>query len=175
MPKTKFKQIENLHRVQRTTLALVLFLFLSLVSKAQNVPADFVEKAEAIIQLQPKTYESLDEHLDADKSDTLLLRYFAQLSKENNYPEGQAYALNQLGSKYRNISQYKKAADLHEQALAASEEANNTELRVLSLNMLGVVYRRTDAIKTALDYNQKALELAETVENPSNHIKRKKG
>ncbi|KAB5491006.1 tetratricopeptide repeat protein [Flagellimonas hadalis] len=172
MPKTKFKQIENLHRVQRTTLALVLFLFLSLVSKAQNVPADFVEKAEAIIQLQPKTYESLDEHLDADKSDTLLLRYFAQLSKENNYPEGQAYALNQLGSKYRNISQYKKAADLHEQALAASEEANNTELRVLSLNMLGVVYRRTDAIKTALDYNQKALELAETVENPSNHIKR---
>ncbi|NAY91486.1 tetratricopeptide repeat protein [Muricauda sp. JGD-17] len=122
--------------------------------------------------MAPKTYLSLDTDLKSEKRDTTLLRYFANKAKEANYLEGQAYALNQIGTKYRNISQFKKAADLHTEALQLSEKANSTELKVLSLNMLGVVYRRTDAIKTALDYNQKALELAEQVENPSHHIRR---
>ncbi|PWL40508.1 sensor histidine kinase [Flagellimonas aquimarina] len=122
--------------------------------------------------MKPKTYLTLDTELKSEKRDTTLLRYFANLCQTENYLEGQAYALNQMGSKYRNISQFKNAADLHQQALEISEKANNIELEVLSLNMLGVVYRRTDAIKTALDYNQKALELAEQVENPSHHIKR---
>ncbi len=122
--------------------------------------------------MAPKTYLSLDSRLKAEKGDTTLMRYFANRAKENNYLEGEAYALNQIGRRYRNISQFKRAADIHNQALQLSEQANNTELRVLSLNMLGVVYQRTDAIKTALDYNQQALELAEQVENPSHHIKR---
>ncbi|WP_437395900.1 tetratricopeptide repeat-containing sensor histidine kinase [Flagellimonas lutimaris] len=172
MPIVKFQQIENLHRVQRTTL-LFLLLFSVLSSlPAQEIPEEFQEKAETLVQLQPKTFESLDKDLYSEKRDTTFLRYFANLSEEYDYLEGKAYALNQLGMKYRNISQYEKATNLHEEALAASEEANNTELRVFSLNMLGVVYRRTDAIKTALDYNQKALQLAEQVENPSHHIKR---
>ncbi|MCK0161056.1 tetratricopeptide repeat protein [Allomuricauda sp. F6463D] len=158
--------------MQRTILFFLLLLFGFQVLPAQEVPEDFIEKAKALVQLQPKTYESLDKELSSDKRDTTLLRYFTNLSKEKNYPEGQAYALNQLGMKYRNISQYEKAAKLHEQALAISEKANNIDFRVLSLNMLGVVHRRTDAIKTALDYNQRALELAEQIENPSNHIKR---
>ena len=131
-----------------------------------------MEKAKALVQLRPKTYGSLDRELHVEKQDTILLRYFADLSRKNGYLEGQSYALNQLGSKYRNISQFQKSVDLHQHALTLSEEANNTELRVLSLNMLGVVYRRTDAIKTSLDYNQRALELAESVENASIHIKR---
>lgn len=172
MPKIKSKQIEDLHRVQRTALTFLFFMFTFLYLSAQQIPESFKEKAEALVQLKPKTYGSLDEELDEEKRDTTLLRYFANLCAENNYLEGQVYALNQIGTKYRNISQFKKAADLHEQALELAEQANNTELRVFSLNMLGVVYRRTDAIKTALDYNQRALELAEQVENPSNHIKR---
>ncbi|MEC7769533.1 MAG: tetratricopeptide repeat protein [Bacteroidota bacterium] len=152
-------------------LALLLF-FLSGSLRAQDIPKEFQEKVERLVQLRPKTYESLDKELYPEKRDTTLLRYFANLSRDSNYLEGEAYALNHLGMNYRNISQYEKAVELHGQALAASQEANNTEFRVLSLNMLGVVYRRTDAIKTALDYNQKALELAEQVENPSNHIKR---
>ncbi len=172
MPIEKFKQTRSLHRVQRTTLFFLLLFFVSKTLPAQEIPNDFIEKAETLVQLQPKSYQSLDQELYSEKRDTVLLRYFTNLSKENNYPEGQAYALNQLGMKYRNISQYEKAANLHEQALAVSEETNNIDFRVLSLNMLGVVYRRTDAIKTALDYNQRALELAEQVENPSNHIKR---
>ncbi len=172
MPIAKFQQIESLHRMRTfTLLALLLFsLFGSL--KAQDIPEEFREKVETLVQLRPKTYESLDKELYPVKRDTTLLRYFANISEKNEYLEGQAYALNHLGMRYRNISQYENAVALHEQALTASQEANNTEFRVLSLNMLGVVYRRTDAIKTALDYNQKALELAEQVENPSNHIKR---
>lgn len=172
MPIVKLQYSENPYRPQSTTLlVLLLFSFFGSLT-AQEIPKEFKDKAETLVQLQPKTYEALDKELNSEKRDTSLLRYFANLSKEYNYLVGRAYALNQLGMKYRNISQYEKAVALHEQALVASEEANNIDFRVLSLNMLGVVYRRTDAIKTALDYNQKALELAEQVEDPSNHIKR---
>ncbi len=172
MPNTTTKQIENLHRSLSSHLVLFCFFFLSIIGFGQNIPEEFKEKAETLVQLQPKTYEALDQELSKEKRDTTLLRFFADLAKEYDYWEGQAYALNQLGTVYRNTSQYQKAVDLHQDALAAAEKANNTELRVLSLNMLGVVYRRTDAIKTALDYNQRALELAESVDNPSVHIKR---
>jgi len=172
VPIIKFQQIDNLHQLRRSTslFFLLLLFFGSLI--AQEVPEKFREKVETLIKLQPKTYEALDKELYSEKRDTSLLRYFISFSKANGYLEGQAYALNQLGMKYRNISHYEKAATLHKQALSASEEANNIDFKILSLNMLGVVYRRTDAIKTALDYNQKALELAESIENPSNHIKR---
>ncbi len=172
MPNTTTKQIENLHRSLSSRLVLFCFFFLPIIGFGQNIPEEFKDKAETLVQLQPKTYEALDEELSKEKRDTTLLRFFADLAKEYDYWEGQAFALNQLGTVYRNTSQYQKAVDLHLDALAAAEKANNTELRVLSLNMLGVVYRRTDAIKTALDYNQRALELAESVDNPSVHIKR---
>ncbi len=164
--------IKNLGPPRRGILCLLTFLWIVVQVSAQEIPDDFKEKAARLVELMPKTYLSLDTELKQEKQDTTLLRYFANLAKENNYLEGEAYALDQIGTKYRNISQFKKAADLHEKALELSEKANNTELKVLSLNMLGVVYNRTDAIKTALDYNQKALEIAEEVENPSHHIKR---
>ena len=172
MPIVKFQQIDNLHQLRRSTSLFFLLLLFFGPLIAQEVPEKFREKVETLIKLQPKTYEALDKELYSEKRDTSLLRYFISFSKANGYLEGQAYALNQLGMKYRNISHYEKAATLHKQALSASEEANNIDFKILSLNMLGVVYRRTDAIKTALDYNQKALELAESIENPSNHIKR---
>ncbi len=172
MPIVKFQQIDNLHQLRRSTSLFFLLLLFFGPLIAQEVPEKFREKVETLIKLQPKTYEALDKELYSEKKDTSLLRYFISFSKANGYLEGQAYALNQLGMKYRNISHYEKAATLHKQALSASEEANNIDFKILSLNMLGVVYRRTDAIKTALDYNQKALELAESIENPSNHIKR---
>ncbi|WP_231562606.1 tetratricopeptide repeat protein [Muricauda sp. MAR_2010_75] len=168
----EIKHIKNLGPLRKAILCPLLVLLGFHMARAQEIPDDFKEKAERLVELMPKTYLSLDTELKEEKQDTTLLRYFANLARENNYLEGEAYALDQLGTKYRNISQFKKAADLHEQALELSEKANNTELKVLSLNMLGVVYRRTDAIKTALDYNQKALEIAEEVENPSHHIKR---
>ncbi|WP_298866761.1 tetratricopeptide repeat protein [uncultured Allomuricauda sp.] len=160
---------ENLRSQKKTTL---LFFLAFYTVTAQEIPDSFKEKAEKLVSMRPKTYLTLDTELQIEKRDTTLLRYFANLCKEEKYLEGESYALDQIGAKYRNISQFKKAADLHQEALRIAEEANNTELKVRALNMLGVVYRRTDAIKTALDYNQKALELAEDVVNPSHHIKR---
>lgn len=172
MPIETTKYFEFLLRVLPSGLLLLFLALGGPALYAQRIPQGFKEKANVLVKMKPKTYGSLDRELQEAKQDTSLLRYFAKLSGEHDYLEGQAFALNQLGSKYRNISQFQKSAELHQEALTLSEEANNTELRVLSLNMLGVVYRRTDAIKTALDYNQRALELAEQVENPSVHIKR---
>ena len=100
------------------------------------------------------------------------MSYFIEESGKRNYLDGQAYAFNQLGTKYRNTSQYQKSISMHQKGLDAATKAENIEFRIFSLNMLGVVYRRMDAIKTALDYSQEALELAETIENPSEGIKR---
>lgn len=172
MLKIELKHIKNLGPLRKAILCPLLLWFGVYMAPAQEIPDDFKEKAARLVELMPKTYLSLNTELKEENQDTTLLRYFANLSRENNYLEGEAYAFNQIAREYRNISQFKKAADLHEKALELAEKANNTELKVLSLNMLGVVYRRTDAIKTALDYNQKALEIAEAVENPSHHIKR---
>ncbi|WP_255307377.1 tetratricopeptide repeat protein [Allomuricauda sp. CP2A] len=172
MLKIEFTHIKNLGPLRKAILCPLLLWFGVYMAPAQEIPDDFKEKAARLVELMPRTYLSLNTELKEENQDTTLLRYFANLSRENNYLEGEAYAFNQIAREYRNISQFKKAADLHEKALELAEKANNTELKVLSLNMLGVVYRRTDAIKTALDYNQKALEIAEAVENPSHHIKR---
>ncbi len=153
-------------------LFLFFFCFGMLSISSQEIPSSFKELTINVITLQKKTYKDIDEHLNAYRKDSLLMRYFANECVKKEYLFGEAYAFNQLGRKYRNISEFAKAAELHRQALLASEEAKSLEFKVYSLNMLGVVYRRTDAIKTALDYNQEALELAETVENPSDGIKR---
>lgn len=154
-------------------LILLQVLFWSVsYAFAQNVPQDFREKVEKLTLAKPKTFLTLNSELERFRLDTTLMRYFSNRCQEVNYMEGLAYALNQLGGRYRNMSQFQKALDLHQEALEISEKVNNTEFKVLSLNMLGVVNRRTDAIKTGLDYHQKALEMAEAVENPSHHIKR---
>ncbi|GLU43068.1 tetratricopeptide repeat protein [Allomuricauda sp. NBRC 101325] len=171
MPIVKFKQVENLHRVPRTTLVFLL-LFIYQLLPAQEIPEDFKEIAETLVELRSPSYEALDKDLDAFKNDTTLIRYFDKIADRSHYLEGRAYALNLLGRSYRNISQYEKSVALHQEALSISEEAKSLDFKILSLNMLGVAYRRMDAIKTALDYHQQALELAEDVEKPSHHIKR---
>ncbi len=168
------RPIKSLEQVpiQKATL-LCFFVFLMVWSTpAQEIPQAFKEKTKRLVEMRPRTYMVLNTELKSETGDTTLLRYFANLCKKAGYLEGQSYALDQIGAKYRNVSKFQKALDLHQEALQLAEESNNIELRVRCLNMLGVVYRRTDAIKTALDYNQKALELAEEVESPSYHIKR---
>ena len=151
---------------------LQFFLWPIFHAHSQSIPEDFKDQTEVLTKTKPKTYLKLETELKKVRWDTTLMRYFTNQSRQENYLEGIAFGLNQIGTRYRNTSQYKKAADLHQEALEISEKINNVEFQVLSLNMLGVVYRRTDAIKTGLDYHQKALELAEDVENPSHHIKR---
>ncbi|WP_241240775.1 tetratricopeptide repeat protein [Maribacter sp. MJ134] len=114
----------------------------------------------------------MDKVLRPFRKDTLLMRYFNTKARQNNYLDGQAYALNQIGRTYRSISEFSKALISFQEALEVSRKSENIEFQVYSLNMISVVFRRTDAIKSALDYSQEALELAETVKNPSVGLKR---
>ncbi len=149
-----------------------LALFGAMPLMAQEVPAEFIKITDSLISEAPKTYTQLNAVLDGHKRDTVLMRYFLKTAADSQYLEGQAFALDQLGTVYRNLSQYAKALALHQEALEKAKQANNIELMASSYNMIGVVYRRTSSIRAAMDYNQKALELAETVQNPSIGIKR---
>lgn len=142
------------------------------IGMAQNIPDDFIRVTDSLIESRAKTYAELDALLRPSRKDTILMRYFAEEAGKEKYYSGQAYALNQLGRRYRDLSQFTKAINMHQGALDAAIAGENLEFKVYSLNMLGVIYRRKDAINTALDYNQEALELAETVEEPSEGLKR---
>ena len=149
---------------------IILFLYIPL--RAQDIPDDFRANVDSLLTTRPVTYRGIDGLLRPNRRDTVLMGYFIEQAIAANYPDGLTYAYNQLGTKFRNISQYDRAIELHQKALEYAVEANNIEFRIFSLNMLGVVYRRKEAIKTALDYCQEALELAETIESPSLGIKR---
>ncbi len=156
---------------ERRYLIIVLF-FIFFQGFSQVVPVSFKKTIDSLIKAAPKTYSEIDAVLRSKRKDTLFMRYFTNAAIDQNYLDGQAYAFNQLGRKYRNTTQFSKALVLHQRALEVADEANNLEFKVFALNMLSVVYRRIDAIKSALDYNQEALELAETVKNPNNGLKR---
>ena len=151
---------------------LIVLLLTSSPGHSQTVPANFIEITDSLIDAGPKTYKELDEALRPFRRDTLLMKYFVLQAAQNDYMDGMAYAYNQLGTRFRNISNFPRAISYHEQALEAALDADNLEFRIFSLNMLGVVYRRNDAVKTALDHNQEALELAESIKDPSDGIKR---
>ncbi|WP_245806749.1 tetratricopeptide repeat protein [Arenibacter amylolyticus] len=143
-----------------------------LTSFSQEVPESFKKRSDSLIQAAPTTYQQLDKVLRPYRTDTIYMRYFSKAAAHKQYYDGEAYALNQLGRKYREIALFPKAIALHTQALQAAVKADNLEFRVYSLNMLGVIYRKSDAIKIALDYHQEALDLAYTAQNPSMGIKR---
>ena len=152
--------------------SFLFFLLYVHIGNTQDIPDSFKNTSDSLIYAGPKTYAELDAVLRSSRKDTTLMRYFALEATKRKFYSGQAYALNQLGRRYRDISQFSKAINLHQAALDAATVSNNLEFKVYSLNMLSVIYRRRDAIKSALDYNQEALELAETVKNPSEGLKR---
>ncbi len=152
-------------------LYLLAFLLFQ-TGNSQFIPATFKKTVDSLIAAAPKTYAELDGVLRPHREDTTLMKFFIREAIKKNYMDGPAYAYNRLGTKYRDISEFQRAIELHQQGLNAADEADNIEFKILNLNMVGVVYRRMNAIKTALDYNQEALELAETIQNPSVGIKR---
>lgn len=159
----------NLHK--NATL-LILTLFLATISFSQTTDSIFVEEANALLEVKPTEYFKINESLKEYTKDSLQLQYLAKLYKENNYLQGESYVLNAIGIYCRNTSQYDKALEYHNKALAKAKEADDKELSVKALNMLGVVYRRTDDIRTALDYHQEALALAETIEERTVSVKK---
>jgi tetratricopeptide (TPR) repeat protein len=163
----KFKVTRN----QRRILALAYMLFTATLA-AQTVPENFKQLTDSLIIKAPSSFTAIHKAMRAHRTDSLYMRFFRQRSKENGYMAGESYALSELGRTYRNISNYSKAIELHQEALAIAKKADNLEFKISSLNYLGVVYRRTSSVRTAMDFNQQALELAEAVKNPSEGIKR---
>ncbi len=155
----------------KSVLNLMAGLFLLSLS-AQDVDSAFRKTVDSLIEAAPSTYKEINDVLYPYRRDTVLMPYFIARAEDEGYLDGVSYGANQMGTKYRNISDYNRAVLYHQKALEAANEADNIEFRIFSLNMLGVVYRRQDAIKTALDFNQEALKLAESIENPSEGIKR---
>lgn len=154
-----------------TILVLIPILFTS-PAIAQTIPETFVKLTDSLIKVAPNSFTEIHKAMRRHRTDTVHMRFFSQKSKEKGYMAGESYALSELGRTYRNISNYSKAIQLHQEALAIANKANNLELKISSLNYLGVVYRRTSSVRTAMDFNQQALELAEAVKNPSEGIKR---
>ncbi|WP_291962525.1 tetratricopeptide repeat protein [Maribacter sp.] len=147
-------------------------LVLTNLVHSQDIPLSLQRSTDSLLKATPKTCQEIDRLLGTFSNDTTALRYIEQKSLLSKYYLGQAYALNNLGSIYRDQSLYVKSLDLYQQALKASVEADNIEFRVYCLNMISTVHRRTDAFKSALDYSQDALELAETVANPNLGLKK---
>ena len=154
---------------------LYFFLVFSFIFEcvyAQKKRPSLEKRIDSILELRPTTYKEINDIVRPFRKDTTQLRYIIKRFDEANYLDGKTYALNILGTSYRNFSEFQKAIKIHKEALKAAEEAESIEFRVFSLNMLGVDYRKVDANRTALDYNQEALALAETVENPGLGLRR---
>lgn len=152
--------------------SFIFIFFISISGLSQAIPDVFKNSVHGIIKSAPETYAEIDAVFKVNRNDTILMSYLANEAMKTNYSAGQAYALNQLGRKYRHTSQHTKAIALHQRALEIAEDSKNIEFRVYALNMLGVVYRGSDAIQAALDYYQKALERAETIKEPGTGLKR---
>lgn len=157
-------------KIFRITATLVLLCASKTVAQdISQIPfKDIIDNA---ITLKPSRFEAIDSIFFKYKNDSIKMKHFSMLSKNSNYLEGQSYALNALGTIYRNISLYSRAIESHKQAELLAEKVNNPELLMLSLNMQGVVYRRMDFIRSALDYHEKALRLANSQEYQSNYFK----
>ena len=120
---------------------LLLMLVIFANGYSQFVPATFKRTIDSLIDKSPKTYIEIDSKIKSFRRDTLLMDYFAETAAQKGYLDGQAYALIQLGTYFRNVSQYNRALALHQRALDVATESDNLEFKVSSLNQLGVDYR----------------------------------
>lgn len=167
---TKIRQLRLYSTMKNFLFSAAFLVFFH--ANSQSIPESFKKTTDSLISAAPQTYQEINAALKPNRRDTLLMRYFSETTASAGYFDGQTYALNQLGRKQRDISQFSKALELHQKALDAARKAKNKEFEIYSLNMISVIFRKTDAIKSSLDYSQKAIELAETIQNPSTGIKR---
>jgi len=151
---------------------ILLFSFFNGTIYGQKEKFTVDSQIDSILKTRPETYKEINDIIRYYKRDTAKLKYIVEKFGDANYLVGKTYALNILGIRYRNYSNYNKAIETHQKALEVAKQAESIEFRVFSLNMLGVDYRKTEANRTALDYNQEALALAETVKNPGLGLRR---
>lgn len=115
-----------------------------------------------LVAKQDTSFEEVRNKLYPVHKDTVVIKKMIETFLAAGYEEGASYAYDMLGIAYRNKSNYKKAIQLHNEALKIANLIPNIDFRVSSLNMLGVAYRRMDEIRPALEFHKRALEIAES-------------
>ena len=170
---TKFNMHLKICKAPFNIIAFFIFLWIcNLNLYSQSVDTDFKRLVDRVLNKKPTGFSTLDSTFYMSKNDTVKMTYLVHKSAEADYKVGECYALNALGTFFRNVSYYEDAIQMHTRALRLSRELKDVEMEVLSLNMLGVVYRRMDAIRSALDYHKEALDLAEAQSPQSLEIER---
>ncbi len=153
---------------------MMLTLFYGPSLQSQEISRDHKKSIDNILQRRTTKLKDFEASLKFTHKDTTSYNYLLNLSIQNKYQIGEAYALNQLGEIYQELSSFDKAIAYHEKALKIAEINDNTEFRIFSLNMLSLANLRKNAIQSALDNAQEALDIAEKIKNPSYEIKRSK-
>ena len=148
-------------------LGLIFLLFISL-TQAQTKKRDSI--FDYVIEHKITKPHKINRFLKQYSRDTIALKHFARLSRQNNFPKGTVYAYNKLGKYFRIKANYPKAVYYHQKAYNLAKQINDLYNQIYSLNMLGVIYRRMDAVKSALEYHNKALYLAETSKSTAQDI-----
>ena len=90
------------------------------------------------------------------------------LLTDSTYPETKAHkakALNNIGNVYRRLSDYDRALEYYEKALALNEELGNKDGVAASIGNIGIVYEKLSLFAKALEFYVKALALREEVGN----------
>ena len=165
--------ISSTYKLKIFWIVTVLFIIGVFKTIAQDsLSVAFESAVKKSLDIRPTEFSALETIFFTFKNDSTKMKALVDHSKNSKFIEGECYALNALGSIYRNTSLYLKSIDTHKQAQELAEKVNNLELRMISLNMQGVAYRRMDYIRSALEYHEKALNLANTVEFPNESVKR---
>lgn len=146
----------------------LLTFFCVLHGNSQN--SDFKTALHIINTASPSEYATIDSLLKPFERDSIKMKRLLDVSKSNSNNEVICYALNALGVINRDISNYNKSIELHQEAKQYAEQAKNIAFKITSLNLIGVAYRRMDVIKPALDYHTEALKLAYSITKPSETI-----
>jgi LytS/YehU family sensor histidine kinase len=152
----------------------LLFLCIAFTINAQEKNTDkyFSILVTKAIAKKSTSYKNIDSTFYKYKKDTIKMKQLALKSNEASYLEGESYALNMLGTFYRDRAMYQQAIITHKKAQELANKAENLDLKVISLNLLGVVCRRMDKVRSALDYHTKALKLTNQEKKPSIDLKR---
>lgn len=138
---------------------------------AQPVPEDFRRITDSLIESGAKTIQAFNDALLKYGQDSVSMLYFARQSQIRDFPEGLAYAYNQLGDQLKYISDYERAIQYHEKGLEAATQATNLEMQINSLMRLGGAHLKKESIKASFDSYQEALNIAESISDPPNAIR----
>jgi len=151
----------------------ILFLAFCLLSWGSLAQEDtFTQKANSFIQPGVTDYKAIKTFFLPYKKDTAKLSFALNTAIAKKALVIQSYLYNELGTRYRDFSDYKKSGEYHEQALLLAKHTKNIYLEIAAYNMLGVVYRRIDSIKPAIDNHQNALNLVNSIKDKDDEILR---